>query len=271
MKRRIARSARTGGVLACLLALVVVFALPAASAQLAPEYQESDPNAGASLASAPSSVSITFNEPLDDGSTMSVHNSCGKAVDGGNVSINLNEMSVAVTEGHYSGTYKVKYSAVGLGEVTGTTEGDFTFDVAEGHPCKKHHDHDPKKHDEHDPKKHDDHDKKHEHDDEDHENHEGMGHDDDHIGSGHSGTTHTDHSSMSGSAHTDHNGPAGHEGHSQKDGSEHVKHGSGRPAGDIAAPPIPELPADGQAVLVALALCAVMGVIGGVFLRTSTD
>jgi methionine-rich copper-binding protein CopC len=261
----------SGGLLACVLALLTALALPA-FAQAAPQYQDSEPGAGASVQNAPDHVSVTFNEPLDDSSNLTVVNECGKNVDNGVVTVSLNEMSVGLDEAHYSGTYRVAYTAVGLGGVTGTTNGSFTFDAAEGHPCDGGGDHD---HD--DDKDHKDHDKKDHSDHNDHENreHDGMDHGDEH--SDHTDMTHTGHSTeMDGSGHGhgaegDHDGTHdARTGHSEHEGAD-ADHRMGSPDGDQAAGLLPKLPADGKAVLIALGLCAAMGVIGGLFLRANTN
>ena len=256
---------RRGGTVACLLALLwaLVFAAPA---QAAPQYEDSEPGDGASVQTAPASVSVSFSEPLDDSSTLWVDNECGEGVDGGNTVVELREMRIDLTEGHYSGTYTVHYIAIGLGGVTGKAEGAFTFDVAEGHPCDGHnrrknhneHEHDKNEH-EHGGNEHDG----------DHDNHGDMGHED-HSTMDH-GTGHTDHSAM-GSAHGSHSEGShqagGEHGEHETDGSaDHETHGSA--GGQLASGPLPKLPPNGGTVLLALLLCAGMGVVGGVFLRNA--
>ena len=157
--------------------------------------------------------------------------------------------------------------------MTGTTNGDFSFSVADGHSCKGSKEHDPKEHDpkEHDPKEHD----PKEHDPKEHDPKEHGG------GQGHGGAG-MDHSTMSGPSHTGGHSAApgathtggGHSAASQANGAgshrgmDHAKSNNGA-IGELASGPLPSLPADGTAVLIALALCAALGVIGGVFLRTS--
>lgn len=251
---------------ACLLALLFAFSF-AAPALAAPEYQSSEPAEGASLGSAPAEVSITFSEPLDDSSTMSVENECGREVDSGIVIVEFNEMSVDITQGHYSGDYTVKYSASGVGGVTGTTNGSFSFNVSSGHPCGPDHD---KNHE------HGNENKEHEHGKKEH-GHGGPG---DH-GAEHGNGEHVDHSTMAhSSTHTDHSAMGDdHTMHTDgKKHGEHSKHGSpsdehgdqhGGRSGSFASSPLPELPADGRAALLALLLCAGLGVVGGVFLRSA--
>jgi methionine-rich copper-binding protein CopC len=276
MRRKRFHLIATGGVLACLIALYGAFAAPASAA---PQYQDSEPNDGASLATAPAAVSITFSEPLDDSSTMTVANECGADVDADDVSVSVNEMSVDVSEGHYSGTYRVSFQAVGVGGVTGTRNGVFTFDVAEGHACRGGDDHGG--HGGHDggDKGHGDHNK-----DDGHGNHDGGDDHDDHGSAGHNGSDHDSMDHGAGGHSTMGHGTDGHSAHGSggtTHGTEHSDHGEGGEHGDdhgrheasaggtLASKPLPALPADGQAVLIALTLCAVMGVIGGVFLRTA--
>src|SRR5687768_17259248 len=97
MKRRTWHVIAPGGLLACVVAVLSALTLPA-FAQAAPQYQDSEPGAGSSVQNAPDHVSITFNEPLDEDSTIAVANECGKNVDNGVVTVDLNEMSVGLDE-----------------------------------------------------------------------------------------------------------------------------------------------------------------------------
>ena len=291
MKRRTFHRLTSGGVVACLLALLATLLL-AAPAHAAPQYKDSDPGAGSSVQAPPAVVSVTFSEPLDDSSTMSVVNECGEVVDGGNVVVEFDEMRVDVVERHYSGPYTVNYTAVGLGGVTGTNEGSFTFTSAEGHPCDDgngngnghgngngnghgnghgngngdgnghgsgHGDGDGSGDQDHS-----------EHDGSDsgtsqHDDHSAMGdtgdHGDSHETASHDGATHE-----AGAGHS-----GGHTGSSDRaQGSGHAG-GHSSSGGNFASGGLPDLPADGRAVLIALVLCAVMGTIGGLFLRSSTS
>lgn len=282
MRRRKFQRAVTGGWIACLLALIAA-AFFASPAQAAPKYKDSEPGAGSSVQTPPGIVSITFSEPIDESSTMSVANACGAKVDGGHVDVNFDTMRVSLDERHYSGTYTVSYTATGLAGVTGTTRGSFAFQSAEGHSCedhgnkkKKHDDHkdgDNDRHGDHDDKKagHDDHD---DGTDGEHNDHTAVGENNDHSGGM---SSHTNHSSMTNSSgHNSHesaSGSHGNQGHGKNhgggNGNEHSGHGN--PEGEFASGPLPSIPADAQAVLIALALCAGMGIVGGVFLRTAAD
>jgi methionine-rich copper-binding protein CopC len=269
-----------GGLIAFFVATLytVLFASPAFAA---PRYEDSEPNAGAAVQTAPSSVSVSFSEPLDDSSSLSVANACGDRVDSGATTVDLNEMQIAIPEAHYSGKYTVSYHAVGLEGVTGETDGSFTFEVAEGHPCD---DHGDKKHPEH--PKHPDHpeDPDHPKHPEEHDPKEGHGvrHDGDGgHGDGHAEGDHsmTDHGASSHTGHSSTSASHGsHESGSARPGSHHEngKHGTdgdhGRhdpTEGSFTSGPLPRLPADGQAALLALVLCAGLGVVGGVFLRSA--
>ena len=258
---------------ACLLALLWALVI-AAPAYAAPQYEDSEPGDGSSVQTAPASVSVTFNEPLDDSSTLTIENECGARVDGGATFVELNEMRMDLTEGHYSGTYTIGYKAVGVGGVTGTNEGSISFDVAEGHSCddggnnNHNHGNGNKNGNNHNHgNEHDNHGNDDDHGDHgddhgsmDHDDHSTMDHDTHStMGSSHSHTSGTDHSSMEhGSGNGEH--PHGGEGHDNPGGS--VK-------GSFASGPLPELPPDGRTVLLALLLCAGMGVVGGVFLRNA--
>jgi hypothetical protein len=76
-------------------------------------------------------VSITFSEPLLEGSELQVLDECERRVDDDLPQIMANEMSVGIVE-ESSGTYKVSYTAVGP---TGTGTGRFTFTVHGGAAC----------------------------------------------------------------------------------------------------------------------------------------
>lgn len=94
--------------------LLALAPIVSASAAVAPQYQDSEdsePGNGSSVQTAPPSARATFSEPLDDSSTMAIVNECGERVDGSNPSASLNEITVSLTEGHYSGKYTVSYTA----------------------------------------------------------------------------------------------------------------------------------------------------------------
>ncbi len=102
-------------------------------AAAAPELQSSEPSDGAELEHAPSQVSASFSEPLDPSSSLIVLDECGESVSGA-TEVFANEMTTDVT-GHDAGHYTVQYRAVGVGGVSGTSQGSFSFHVAQGPDC----------------------------------------------------------------------------------------------------------------------------------------
>ena len=264
------------GFVVALLALVVgstgASATPSPDAsgtsQAPPSKIDSEPAEGAELHQAPDKVSITFDQPLDPSSQISVENHCGARADDRHTRVTGNSMEVDLGS-DFAGTYHVSYFAKGVGGVTGQQSGAFTFSVHMGPSCDgKDHDHDKKKH-----KK-----KKHGpgHDDRKHKR--GRDHDDHDPGSDHDGDTHAtsshgdDHSNGGG----DHAG-AGHAGgrHGDAHGRNHDSGGGGTEANGIrdlaggpTGPPLrgPDLPA----VAMSLGLCMLMGVLGGAVLRMSS-
>lgn len=117
------------------LALLVVgfflMSAVASAAAEAPRRLASDPQEGAELDAPPERVSITFSEPLLEGSELQVLDECERRVDDDSPQITANEMSVGIVE-ESSGTYGVSYTAVGP---TGTGTGGFTFTVHGGEAC----------------------------------------------------------------------------------------------------------------------------------------
>lgn len=245
--------------------------LPSAAAQAPPSYQSSDPAKDEMMDHPPASVTVTFDQPLDQSSWVNVLDECGKEIDAGAATIDLNEMTVDIGKTP-SGNYEVVYKATGVGGLTGESASSFEFMVHHGKPCgskKKDHHHDPDK-------------KKPDHDDHGDDDDDGPGHDD-HEGMDSGGSDHTDHSGMSGSS-----GSSGHSGHSTAStgregaghGDGHGNHEPGKPGGPSATGPteppllatgdgaVP-IGADGQAVLVGLGLALAVGVLGGWLLRVS--
>jgi copper resistance protein C len=225
------------------------------TALAAPTYLSSEPADGAKLHKPPKEVSITFSEPLDASSTMTVRDHCGRTLDNGKVQVQLNEMRVgiAITP---SGHYMVTYTAVGLAGLTGSTKDNFSFQVHAGESC----------------------------DGADHGNHSGNGN-----GNGHTkGNGHAQHDPTAHQEQTDDNGTATH-GHAQNGEADHTKHVAGRnkkdhqrhqaaangDSGDRFQPqaldrgetPVPDLVPGSEAVLAALAAAAGLGAVGGWLLR----
>lgn len=249
--------------------------LPTAAAQTAPSYQSSDPAKGAMLDHPPAQVTVTFDQPLDQSSWMNVLDACGKEIDAGPATIDLNEITVDIAGKTPSGNWKVVYKAVGLAGATGSSTSSFEFMVHHGKACsggKGGH-----KHPTGGGKKDDDHD--------DHDKDDGRGHDD-HDGGDDGTTGHSGHSDMPGTGGSTH---SGHTMGSNADTSGHDDHGNGhgdhddngrKPAapggggsgtgpfatGDGNVP----VGADGEAVLLGLGLALAVGALGGWLLRLSS-
>ena len=233
-----------------------------------PTRVSSEPEPGEELHEAPEQVSITFDQPLDPASFIAVENHCGNRVDDRDTEVTGNTMEVALT-GRHSGTYHVSYFAKGLAGVTGQHTQSYTFEVHGGPSCGPGDDHQHDDDDDHDGK-HDDHDGKH--DDDDHEG-------DEHSGDGHDGDdseTHAaGHSSDDGS-HADMGHEDGHEANGEHDDAaaehdgEHEGHEENGIPNFASGPTGPPLRGpDTPAVLIALGLSMVMGVLGGTVLRIS--
>ena len=273
---------------ACLAAafLAALMAAPAGAAPMAPSYVSSQPEDGEELHEAPERVEVTFSEPLDESSQLSVEDSCGRKVDTGEVSVDGSTMSVGIAL-KPSGHYQVSYTATGVAGVTGSTEGGFHFMVHFGEACGK--------------------DGGVKGGNGGHNNHGGNG--GNNTGGGnqhnnHGGGGGTDHNTGGGGGHTSsghtttggtstHSGMSGHDssmgaggrdhsemqhggGHKKKEKS-HGKHNAHRkpktpddPGGrTIAAGPGRPVPPDGRAVLLALGFSLALGSVGGWFLRVS--
>ena len=265
---------------ALLLCLLVTGATSALAAQAAPSRVSSEPEPGEELHEAPEQVSITFDQPLDPSSFIAVENHCGERVDDKDTEVTANEMTVDLTS-KVSGTYHVEYFAKGVAGVTGAKSEAFTFLVHGGPSC----DPDGGGHNGHGNGNGNGHGNGHgngngnghgnghgngggEHNGGGHSgNHENGG---EHSGSGgHSGSTdHDDHDSMSDGEHADQdhgaheaaeNKPEDHTGH-EENGIQNIAFG---PAGPPLRGP------DGPAVVIALSLSVVLGVLGGTVLRIS--
>ena len=253
--------------------LFVLLVAPAALA--APAVVDSSPADGATEHRAPDSVSITFDMPLDpDASLIKVVDECGRQIDAENTTVQLNEMSVDIAK-KPSGLYKAFYHAAAPAGATGTSNGSISFTVHAGPACG------PEA-------------KTHQHgggsdtdnDDGGHDGHKGgSGSHDPHAGNGDS-TSHSTHAS-SPTSHTDHPSPTGHTTHLA--GGDHTTHGkahqrngghgnngngdgnvtAGRGPGPRAAGGDELALSDGQAILVSLGVCLLLGVAGGWMIRTT--
>jgi methionine-rich copper-binding protein CopC len=278
------------------LLIAATFVAPAAATEaMSPGYVSSSPSDGEMLDEAPERVEITFDEPLDETSSVKVSDECGRQVDDGNVDVEANTMSVGIALKPI-GEYRVDYFSRGLGGVTGQESGTFDFMVHSGPSCGR--------------KQGGGHGGGHgnnnnggsgggNHNGGSGGNHNGSG---SHSGSGGgpqgSGTGHTsmghsstsrDHSSMNHTGSSSRQGSRGHgsgkhgSGKHGKDRDGSGKHGGGAhglldilkeneekeertlAAGADGLPAAP----DGQAVVMALGLSLLMGVVGGWFLRVS--
>lgn len=117
--------------------LVLLVAAPAVASQPAPpQYQSSEPSDGAKVHEPPERVEVTFDQPLDEASSLTVTDECDRRIDDGATEVSGATMSVALGEGP-SGTYRVEYLARGLGGLTGEEEGQFTFLSHSGTSCGK--------------------------------------------------------------------------------------------------------------------------------------
>ena len=253
--------------------LFIVLGAPAAGA--APRVIESDPPDGATEHQAPDRVSITFDMPLDDGTSLiKVVDECGRQIDAKNTEVQLNEMSVGIAQ-KPAGVYKAHYYANPPAGATGSTSGVITFTVHGGPSCGPEatgHEHGGGNED-----GHEGHGGGHQSGGE-HEGHDGgmSGHSD------HSGMSsgHTDHTSTSTHAGT-HTDGAGHGGHARA-GAGHGKHQGGHKGGGNnnaaggggaprlrAAPDGPVSLSDGEAILVSLGACLLLGLAGGWMIRTT--
>lgn len=255
--------------------LVLLVAAPAMASRIAPEYQSSEPSDGAAMHEAPDEVEVTFSEPLDPGSSVTVSDACDNQVDDGATQVSGTTMSVGLEE-KPSGRYLVEYVARGIGGLTGETEGSFSF-IAHGGPAcdggkAGHQGHDPG----------DGNQGNGNHGSGNHGNgnrgtgnHGGADHDDEGHSTGSTGSG-TDHSTMGTSGHT--NGDAGASGSHSEGGHSGGTHDA-RPAasgpetidGITSSDTQRELltRADSTTLLISLALCAALGILGGVVLRAT--
>ena len=251
-------------------ATAILFAVVAAPpAFAAPSVTSSDPADGAEEHEAPETVTITFDQPLDpETALIKVVDGCGRQIDAENTTVQLNEMSVDLAK-KPSGLYKAFYYAEAPAGVTGSASGSISFTVHFGPACGP----DAEKHN-------------HGGSEGNHEGHEGEGHESgtDHEGhdggsghSTHSTSTHTTHNSTghsthttaSGSGHSDHQQATGNHHHKNKGNGPNINAAGGKDPAPRAAGNDPIGLSDGQAVLVSLAACLLLGVGGGWMIRTT--
>ena len=255
-------------------ATAILFAVVAAPpAFAAPSVTSSDPADGAEEHEAPETISITFDQPLDpETALIKVVDECGRQIDAENTTVQLNEMSVDLAK-KPSGVYKAFYYAEAPAGVTGSASGSISFTVHFGPACgpdaKAHH---------------------HGGGENEHEGHGGNGHEGHKGGSGHDGhngtdsthgssthtthnstsSTHSDHTMAAGSDHSDHQQGSGKHHHNSKGGNNpNLSASGGNNPAPRAAGDDPIGLSDGQAVLVSLAACLVLGVVGGWMIRTT--
>lgn len=256
--------------------LVLLVAAPAVASQAAPpQYQSSEPSDGAAVHQAPDTVEVTFDQPLDSGSSLSVTDACGRSVDDGSTEVSGTTMSIGL-EDKPSGRYLVEYVARGIGGLTGEEKGDFSFLAHGGDDCKR-------------KGSQNNHSNGHGNDGQGNGNgdHEGN-HGEKNVSNGHAGndhsagsaggstaTTHsgTDHSTTATSGHNgagpdaqggnQHSG-SGHQGGSQAAGPETI---DGITSSDTQRELLTR--ADSTTLLISLALCAALGILGGVVLRAT--
>jgi methionine-rich copper-binding protein CopC len=120
-----------------LLSATLLLALTASAwaGPTSPALLVSDPEAGAVLTTAPSTVTLTFSQPLDAHYSRVEVYVCGKRVSATTPTVTASQISVPVTKS-FKGKYKVFYFANGTPKgATGETTGTLTFKVAKGKTC----------------------------------------------------------------------------------------------------------------------------------------
>ena len=255
--------------------------LGAPLARTGPEPVSSSPEDGETVHRAPDRVEMTFSEPLDPSSNITVLDECDRVVSG-DTDVSANEMSTPLTL-KPSGHYRVQWEATGLAGASGTNRGDFSFHAHMGDPCDPDDNnngdhHNGNGHNGHNGNNHGNH----------HGDHNGGNHGSGHAGTGHAPSTHTtDHSDHFGVDHADGHPSDDHAGaHKGKDhdgGRHRGGHGDGKHhAKDKQTTPDgggdhPRLTTEGPTrtdesgalnLLLALALPALLGVGGGSLLRS---
>jgi copper resistance protein C len=114
--------------LAASVVTAAVFASPFASAHA--HLKSSDPQAGASLSSAPKQIALTFNEKVEEAfSSITLAGGDGKAVTVGRVKVDSANPAILRLEvpALGAGVYKVKWAVAG--HDGHRRNGDFTFSV----------------------------------------------------------------------------------------------------------------------------------------------
>jgi copper resistance protein C len=110
-----------------IIPLLLLLATAEASAHAMLDHAE--PRVGNKVATAPREVTLWFTQKLEPAfSTVTVTDSAGKRVDTGKTRVSGSQMSVSLRPGG-SGTYHVTWHVLSVD--THTTDGNFTFDVAQ--------------------------------------------------------------------------------------------------------------------------------------------
>ena len=104
------------------------------SGAMAPQYMSSDPENGSASHEPPESVSISFSEPLGEGSSLRIYDPCANRIDDKQLVMSANEMSIGLAKTP-SGIYEAQYVASGLVSATGESRGTITFTVHGGKAC----------------------------------------------------------------------------------------------------------------------------------------
>ena len=115
---------------------LVLLAGSAWASPTSPVLLVSDPEDGAVLSAAPSAVTLTFSQALDEHySRVEVYACGGKRVSATTPTVTANQISVSITKS-FKGKYKVFYFANGVPKgATGETAETLTFKVTKGKPC----------------------------------------------------------------------------------------------------------------------------------------
>jgi methionine-rich copper-binding protein CopC len=123
---------------AAVVALSIVSGAAYAGSPTSPVLLSADPAAGAKLDRAPATVTLSFSEPIDEHySRLEVYDSCGRHIDVGHATANLNELSTEI-EMKPAGRYTVFYVANATPKgATGDTTGTFDFTVKKGPRCHR--------------------------------------------------------------------------------------------------------------------------------------